>query len=120
MDKAVGDNLGYRMASEIRASEVIASPEDKDGFFRTEVRATLNNLKVEGDALTGPRLTAIPRTVVKPTCAVAIRTPLGKTPARSVPGISMTSRTVPEVPRVSTTVVGASPRSLQTNAPAPS
>lgn len=38
-------------------SEVIASSEDKDGFFRTEVRATLNNLKVEGDALTADRIT---------------------------------------------------------------
>jgi hypothetical protein len=33
-------------------SEVNAMAEDKDGFFRTEVRATVNNLKIEGDALT--------------------------------------------------------------------
>lgn len=39
------------------SSEVIALPEDKEGFFRTEVRATLNNLKVEGDALTADRIT---------------------------------------------------------------
>src|SRR6202142_119274 len=32
-------------------SEVIAQPEDKDGFFRTEVRATLNKLNVEGGIL---------------------------------------------------------------------
>jgi len=38
-------------------SEVTASPEDKDGFFRTEVRATLNKLSLEGDALTADQLT---------------------------------------------------------------
>ena len=39
------------------SSEVIALPEDKEGFFRTEVRATLNNLKVAGDALTADQIT---------------------------------------------------------------
>jgi len=38
-------------------SEVIAHPEDNDGFFRTEVRATLNNLNVEGGALTADQIT---------------------------------------------------------------
>lgn len=38
-------------------SEVIAHPEDKDGFFRTEVRATLHKLSLEGDALTADRIT---------------------------------------------------------------
>lgn len=38
-------------------SEVIAHPEDNDGYFRTEVRATLNNLQIEGDALTADRIT---------------------------------------------------------------
>ena len=38
-------------------SEVNALPEDKDGFFRTEVRATVNDLKIEGDALTADRIT---------------------------------------------------------------
>jgi len=37
-------------------SEVIALPEDK-GFLRTEVRATLNSLKINGDALTADRIT---------------------------------------------------------------
>jgi len=39
------------------SSEVIASPEDREGFFRTEVRATLNNLNVEGGVLTADRIT---------------------------------------------------------------
>jgi hypothetical protein len=39
------------------SSEVVAHPEDKDGFFRTEVRSTLHDLKVEGDALTVDRVT---------------------------------------------------------------
>jgi hypothetical protein len=38
-------------------SEVIAHPEDKDGFFRTEVRATVGKLSLEGDALTADRIT---------------------------------------------------------------
>jgi hypothetical protein len=38
-------------------SEVIAHAEDKDGFFRTEVRATLDNLSVEGGALMADRIT---------------------------------------------------------------
>lgn len=38
-------------------SEVHAMPEDTDGFFRTEVRATLNNLNVEGGILTADRIT---------------------------------------------------------------
>lgn len=38
-------------------SQVIAHPEDKDGFFRTEVRATLNGLNVEGGVLTAGRIT---------------------------------------------------------------
>jgi len=38
-------------------SEVIAHPEDHDGFFRTEIHATLNNLNVEGGALTADRIT---------------------------------------------------------------
>ncbi len=38
-------------------SEVIASPEDKDGYFRTEVKATLNNLNVEGGVLIADRIT---------------------------------------------------------------
>lgn len=38
-------------------SEVIATAEDKEGFFRTEVHATLNNLNVEGGALTADRIT---------------------------------------------------------------
>jgi len=37
-------------------SEVIAHPEDKDGFFRIEVRASVNNLNVEGGALTAGRI----------------------------------------------------------------
>jgi hypothetical protein len=37
-------------------SEVIAHPEDKEGFFRTEVHATLNGLNVEGGALTVDRI----------------------------------------------------------------
>ncbi len=39
------------------SSEVTAHPEDKDGFFRTEVRSTLHNLKIEGDALTADSIT---------------------------------------------------------------
>jgi hypothetical protein len=38
-------------------SEVTAHPEDKDGFFRTEVHATLNGLNVEGGALTADKIT---------------------------------------------------------------
>jgi hypothetical protein len=32
-------------------------PEDKDGFFRTEVRATVNSLNLEGGALTADQIT---------------------------------------------------------------
>lgn len=39
------------------SSEVIAHPEDKDGYFRTEVKATLNNLNVEGGALVAGQIT---------------------------------------------------------------
>jgi hypothetical protein len=38
-------------------SEVNAHKEDKDGFFRTEVRATLNKLNMEGGVLTADRIT---------------------------------------------------------------
>lgn len=38
-------------------SEVTAAAEDKDGFFRTEVRATLNNLNVEGGVLIADQVT---------------------------------------------------------------
>ncbi len=38
-------------------SEVIAAPEDAEGFFRTEVRSTLNKLNVEGGILTCDRIT---------------------------------------------------------------
>jgi hypothetical protein len=34
------------------SSEVNALPEDNEGFFRTEVRAIVNNLTIEGDGLT--------------------------------------------------------------------
>jgi len=37
-------------------TEVIAHPEDKDGFFRTEVHATLNNLNMEGGVLTADQI----------------------------------------------------------------
>jgi hypothetical protein len=39
------------------SSEVTASAEDSDGFFRTEVRATLNNLNVEGGVLIAGKIT---------------------------------------------------------------
>ena len=38
-------------------SEVTASPEDKENFFRTEVKATLNNFNVEGGVLIADRIT---------------------------------------------------------------
>ena len=39
------------------ATKVIAHPEDKDGFFRTEVHATLDSLNIEEGALTIDRIT---------------------------------------------------------------
>ena len=36
---------------------MIAAPEDAEGFFRTEVRSTLNKLNVEGGILTCDRIT---------------------------------------------------------------
>jgi len=38
------------------SSVVSALDEDSDGFFRTEIKTTLNDLKVEGDALTATRI----------------------------------------------------------------
>jgi hypothetical protein len=37
-------------------TEVIAHAEDNDGFFRTEVHATLNNLNMEGGVLTADQI----------------------------------------------------------------
>jgi hypothetical protein len=38
-------------------SEVNAMPEDSEGFFRTEVHATVNKLNLEGGVLTADRIT---------------------------------------------------------------
>jgi len=38
-------------------SEVVALPEDKDGFFRTEIRSSVANLSVEDGILTADRVT---------------------------------------------------------------
>jgi len=39
------------------SSVVDATEEDQDGFFRTEVHSTIEDLKIEGDALTADRIT---------------------------------------------------------------
>jgi hypothetical protein len=64
-DKKTGHYAAQQDAFEIAGllshsgctSEVNAMPEDKDGFFRTEVRATVNNLNIEGGALTADQIT---------------------------------------------------------------
>ena len=64
-DKKAGHYTAQQAAFEIPGvlshggctSEVIAHPEDKDGFFRTEVHATLNGLNVEGGVLTADKIT---------------------------------------------------------------
>jgi len=64
-DKKAGTYTGQQPAFEIPGvlshggctTQVIAHPEDGDGFFRTEVHATLNKLNVEGGALTADRIT---------------------------------------------------------------
>jgi hypothetical protein len=63
-DKKAGHYSAQQAAFEIpgllshggATSEVIAHPEDGEGFFRTEVSATLNNLNVEGGALTADQI----------------------------------------------------------------
>src|SRR5580658_719702 len=50
-----GTHPGFTMPSGLShgacTTEVNAMPEDKDGFFRTEVRATIENLKVDGKSV---------------------------------------------------------------------
>lgn len=59
--KSSGEEKPFEIADVIGhggcSSEVIASPEDNEGFFRTEVRSTLNNLNVENGALLADRIT---------------------------------------------------------------
>jgi hypothetical protein len=47
-----GSHPGFSMPSGLShgacATEVHAMPEDKDGFFRTEIRSTIENLRVDG------------------------------------------------------------------------
>ncbi|HXM43916.1 MAG TPA: hypothetical protein VN924_21965 [Bryobacteraceae bacterium] len=50
-----GSHPGFTMPSGLShgacATEVDAKPEDKNGFFRTEVRATVENLRVDGKSV---------------------------------------------------------------------
>ena len=63
-DKKPGRYTGQQDAFEIPSvmshggctSVVHAMDEDREGFFRTEISATLNDLRVEGDALTVDRI----------------------------------------------------------------
>jgi len=58
--KYTGTHPGYTIADLIShgacTAEVNAMPEDSLGYFRTEVRATVENLNVEGGALTVDRI----------------------------------------------------------------